>query len=176
MDLLSFFARAVEWSWRLGAIASIAGSAVFALRRSLIEPFASLDSAAYSTLMILAVVGAAIVAVRAFEYVGNQVKRTFERRRKRNAGLKNFEILSPEARSVLSYLRHHNTRRIKARRENKLLREMAADYLLEIDQMSEFGLTRYYEVPRHIWDRLSDDWVKRSDVPADEPWLNGDRM
>jgi hypothetical protein len=177
MDALSFIAKFIGVTARVGATFALGALVIYALRRAGIEPFASLDVLTYQIVISAGVIGFCgvvvdlLIAGKGVLWAG--ARQRYEAWALRNLhkreAMKNLEALVPEYSATLRFLRAKNMKRILAPARNELLCEMTKSFLLEIDDANLTGLNTYYKVPDYVWeviDRIDSDLP----VPKWPPW------
>jgi hypothetical protein len=182
MDPLSFIAKIVGVTARVGAIFAIAAGVVYVGRRSGIEFFVGLDLTLYQSIILAGIIGAGAVAVdlvvavgKGILWLGSKIAASFslaaERRREKRSALENMKVLTPEYALALRFLKSQGQRRFAADARNDLLHQMRNAGLIKIDDAnwSLYSIQTYYVVPTYIWDAID---VYVEDLhPAHAPWL-----
>jgi hypothetical protein len=183
LDLLSFLAKLIGTTARVGAAFALLAVVTYVCRKAGIDVFAALPDGFYQAIVVAGLLGAAIVLVELVIQVGKGLRqigkwiakknRTRHRRAvERQTALKNMEVLTPEFALVLRYLKSNNNRRFYAKASNDLLYRMSKALLLKIDDpnWSAYSTETYYAVPKHVWNVI-DRHLAALPPPPSPPWL-----
>lgn len=184
MDPLSFIAKFIGVTARVGGMFALGACVIYALRRAGIQPFAGLDVLTYQIIMSAGVIGFCGVVVdlliafaKGVRWAWTKLRQRWEVRaakklHKRQA-MKNLEILQPEYAATLRFLKAQNVKRFRAPAGNDLLCEMRQSFLLEMDDpnFTVFSVKTYYFVPDYVW-KVIDRIDSSLPVPENPPWLN----
>jgi hypothetical protein len=187
MDALFAFLAKIGTTARVGAVIALCALLVAILRWMNVEPLASIDKSIYGIIVAAGIFGFCAVVVEFTIWISGVVKKAFlygmrlwevraQRKRNREAALKNLQILPPEFLVAFSYLKANNKRRFLAPgpARNAVLRDMVRSFLIEIDDpnFQPTACNTYYSVPDHVWDGVERAVDFRSiHVPEEEPWL-----
>src|ERR1700738_2516608 len=131
MDALSFIAKFIGVTARVGAPFALGALVIYALRRAGIDPFSSLDVLTYQIVISAGVIGFCGVVVDPLIAFGKRVlwagakpRQRYEAWALRNLhkreAMKNLEALLPEYSATLRFLRAKNVKRIPASASNDL--------------------------------------------------------
>jgi hypothetical protein len=171
MDPLSFIAKIIGSTARIGTTIALGALAVAILRWMNVEPLKSIDNATYGYIVAAGIIGFCAVVVAIPIAIGSAIREvilaglpllseTIERRRTRKTALKNMQ-LQPDVATTLRYLKAHNLKRFQAPapERNRLLQRMSQSFLIEIDDPNyeRFG-NAIYNVPEYVW-----RWIARAE-------------
>ncbi len=183
VDPLSFVAKIIGVTARVGAVVALAAGAVYLARRAGIEFFVTLDQTTFVAIILAGLIGASAVAVELIIAIGKGIKwvgswaarrlsASAERRTEKRTALDNMKVLTPEFAMVLRFLKSQNLKRFPAPGQNDLLYRMERAFLLKIDDpnWSAYAIQTYYAVPNYVWHTI-DVYLDGMPVPPHPPWI-----
>ncbi|MGA7384629.1 MAG: hypothetical protein WBW81_08080 [Methylocella sp.] len=173
MEPLTFIAKMIGGTARIGAAVAIGAGLLVILRWMKVEPFISIEASTYGTILIAGIIGAGIVVVELIIAIWVGVKRLWsfqmaylsakaKNRQKQETALKNLQAAPAAFVETLRFLKAKNSKRFAAPspRTNDLLHRMEQSFLIEIDDPN-YGwnvFETYYRVPDDVW-----DWMERNE-------------
>jgi hypothetical protein len=183
LDLLSFLAKLIGTTARVGAAFALLAAVTYVCRKAGIDVFAALPDGLYQAIVVAGLLGAAIVLVefviqvgRGLRQIGKWIAKKNRTRRRhaveRQTAIKNMEVLTPEFALVLRYLKSNNVKRFCAKANNDLLYRMSRAFLLKIDDpnWSAYSVETFYAVPEYVWNVI-DRHLAELPSPPNPPWI-----
>lgn len=185
LEPLSFIAKMIGVTARVGGAFALAALAVYWLRNGGVEPFAGLDAGIYQIVVVGGLIGAGTVGVELLVHiwkgcvwlcarVAANIAASKARHERKELSLKNLHVLTREQADALFFMRRNNLRRFPGRTDNRLLFQLWQACLLEIDDanFSVYSGETYFTIPQHIWDLLEEvarQWG--TPIPSTPPWI-----
>jgi hypothetical protein len=178
LDPLSFIAKLIGVTARVGAVFALSALCLYIGRRAGVEFFINLDPVIFQTIIVAGIVGVCSVVVElargAWLVLETLLPVYREHRISKRTALRNLaiEALPPECADVLRFLKSNNIRRFLAPNYNEKLEHMKSAGLLQVDDpnWSAYANNTYYVVPDYIWSRIDHGWLKSHPLPSSPPW------
>jgi hypothetical protein len=183
VDPLTFIAKLIGATARVGGAIALAAIVVYVGRRAGLGFFVGLNGSIYQGIEVAGLVGACIVAVeliiaagKALRWIGRKlsaaIARQAERRNQRALALRNMEALTPPFALTLKFLKSQGLKRFPAQADNDLLFQMRQAFLLTTDDpnLTPYSTQTYYLVPDYVWDAI-DTYASDIRPPPHAPWI-----
>jgi hypothetical protein len=187
MDALTFVAKFIGGTARVGAGIAFAAIVVFFGRRYNVEFFGTLDSTIYQAIVVAGLIGGGLVFVDIIIAIGRFIRwasgkasgyfaKRSRQREKERVALRNMAALTPAFASTLKFLKLRGMKRFPASASNSFLGQMQRSLLLEIDDPNYspvYSRQTYYAVPNYVWNAI-DRSTRQVPEPPIEPWFEYD--
>lgn len=176
MDPLSFVAKLLGATARVGAVVALAALILYAGRREGVEFFTKLDPVLFQSVIVAGIIGGSAVVIDILKTLGTVfltivfegwLPDNLERRNSKRIALANMNALPPAYADVLRFLKSHNQKRVPAN-GSLLLELMEKHHLLTKD--FNYSISTHYVVPDYVWN-LIDERLKNHPPPKFPPWM-----